>query len=343
MNKNVLAIAIAAAVAAPSAFAAATVYGLAHMSANTADSGAATYNSIASNSSRLGIKGSEDLGAGLKAVYQFETTLGMDGESSTGAGFSGQRNSYAGLAGSFGSVNMGIHDTPLKLVGRMFDYFGDQIGDSRTLTNVSSQWDRRPANMIWYASPSFGGVTLIAGYVVDESPSNASTKTSATSMSAVYKAGKLNLAAAFENHDKGFDNNKSNNAYRLGAGYDFGSFSVKGMFANQEFTVGTASKATNVYGIGAGVKVGAAGTIKAQVYVADKLRDVASSGATLYAVGYDHAMSKNTTAYVAYSSTQNESAAAYGVGTTGGFGEGVAASAAGKDPSAFSVGIKHKF
>ncbi|MBD3768044.1 MAG: porin, partial [Gammaproteobacteria bacterium] len=78
MNKNILAIAIAAAVAAPSAFAAATVYGKAHMSVDSVNNaqdgtknGSAT--NVASNSSHIGIKGSESLGAGLKAVYKFET------------------------------------------------------------------------------------------------------------------------------------------------------------------------------------------------------------------------------------------------------------------------------
>ncbi len=339
MNKNILAIAIAAAVAAPSAFAAATVYGLAHMSVNKADDGAADYTSIASNSSRVGIKGDEDLGAGLKAIYQFETAVGFDGESTTG-GFMGQRNTFAGIGGGFGTVLMGMHDTPYKLVGRKFDYFGDQIGDTRTFTNASKLWDLRPANVLAYASPSFGGVSILAAYVVDESK-DATDKKDAASISATYTAGKLDVALGYENHGKGFTG-VAMDAYRLGAGYDFGAFSVKAMYESQDAKVGTGTKALDIYGIGAGMKVGAAGTVKAQYYVASEVNN-AKNAANLIAVGYDHAMSKNTTVYAAYSMTSNDSGAAFGVGTTGGFGEGVATAAAGKDPSAFSVGLKHKF
>ena len=193
MNKNILAIAIAAAVATPSAFAAATVYGVAHMSvdsvtnaANGAENGSQT--NVASNSSRLGIKGSEDLGAGLKAVYQFETTIALDGESTTG-GWGGQRNSFVGLGGGFGTVMLGIHDTPYKLVGRKYDMFGDQIGDMRNLTaggttgnikdttgaltgavinDSSAGFDLRPQNVIAYATPTFNGLSAMLAYSMDE-------------------------------------------------------------------------------------------------------------------------------------------------------------------------------
>lgn len=340
MNKNILAIAITAAVAAPSAFAAATVYGLAHMSVNSASNGDDSATSVASNSSRIGIKGSEDLGAGLKAVYQFENQVGWDGEGTAG-GFQGQRNTFAGLGGGFGTVLLGIHDTPLKLVGRSFDYFGDQIGDTRTLTNATKLWDLRPANVVAYASPEMGGFSALIAHVADESLEG-TAKASAWSGMATYKAGPLNIGAAYETHDKGIAT-VSMDAYRVGAGYDFGAFTVKAMFANQENLVAGKAKGQNIYGLGAGVKVGAAGTVKAQYYVAEETANSANNGASLAAVGYDHAMSKNTTVYAAYSLTSNDKGAAYGVGTTGGFGEGMTAATNGKDPSAFSVGLKHAF
>jgi Outer membrane protein (porin) len=213
MNKNILAIAIAAAVAAPSAFAAATVYGVAHMSVDAVQNAAngATNNgsvtNVASNSSRLGVKGSEDLGAGLKAVYQFETTLNLDGENAgtnPAAGFGTQRNSYAGLAGGFGTVMLGIHDTPFKLVGRKYDMFGDQIGDMRNLTatgtaanatGTSAGFDLRPSNVIAYASPTFGGVSGMLAISNDKRNSTdnaAASKKNAYSASIGYAAGKLN-------------------------------------------------------------------------------------------------------------------------------------------------------
>lgn len=363
MNKNILAIAIAAAVAAPSAFAAATVYGVAHMSvdavqnakgATAADNGSVT--NVASNSSRLGIKGSEDLGAGLKAVYQFETTIALDGESTTG-GWGGQRNSYAGLAGGFGTVLLGIHDTPFKMVGRKYDMFGDQIGDMRNLTSTgtaanatgtSAGFDLRPSNVIAYASPTFGGVSGMLAISNDERNSTdnaAASKKNAYSASIGYAAGNLNADISYENHEKGWtqDASKEMTGVRLGASYNFGSVKVNGFYANQDaYVAANTIKARNIYGLGASMKVTAAGTIKAQFGMAEKVSGTDSTGANMYAVGYDHAMSKNTTVYAAYAMVDNEANAFYTANAGGGHGDASTANM-GKDPSAFSVGLIHKF
>ncbi|UCG19389.1 MAG: porin [Thiotrichales bacterium] len=358
MNKNVLAIAIAAAVAAPSAFAAATVYGIAHMSVDAvqnAKNGASTtengsVNSLSSNSSRLGVKGSEDLGAGMKAVYQFETTIAFDGDAKY-SGFDGQRNSFVGLGGGFGTVLLGIHDTPYKTLARTYDLFDSRIGDTRTLTRPAGTatmgFDERPQNLVAYVSPSFNGIQATLAYVADEKNSK-STANDATAFSAGvgYRAGKLKADLAYETHAKGLNstaaNAKSMSGVRLGAAYDFGMVTLNGFYANQDVAVAADNvKARNIYGIGAGVKVGAAGVAKAQYYVSDKYNS-ADNGASFIAVGYDHNMSKNTTVYAAYALTDNANAASYQVNGGGGHGETTSVNA-GKDPSAFSVGVIHKF
>jgi len=374
MTKNILAIAIAAAVMAPSAFAAATVYGNAHMSVDSVSNGDKSVMAVGSNSSYVGVKGSEDLAGGMKAVYQMEFQIAMDGDngasgvSSASKGVDGGlRNAFAGIGGGFGTVLLGKHDTPLKMVGRKFDQFGDRIGDLRNFTSADTTgtttygWDMRPSNVVAYVSPAFGGFTGILAYVAAESVdangtlknttngSNAdAAKTDAYSVSLTGAVGKLDLAVAYENHANSFSGtiDKAMTAYRLGAGYDFGMVKVTGLYANQDVISGTDIKARSIYALGAGVKVGAAGTVKAQYAMVDKLSGVADSGATMYTVGYDHAMSKNTTAYVAYSLTDNQSAAKFNT-AGGGHGESMSvaqdANLAYKDPSAISVGIQHKF
>ena len=83
MNKKLITLAIAAAFAPAVAMADATVYGKVHMSVDS-NSGYTTTattkqngTEIVSNSSRLGVKGSEDLGGGLTALYQLETTVSV--------------------------------------------------------------------------------------------------------------------------------------------------------------------------------------------------------------------------------------------------------------------------
>ena len=129
MNKRFLAIAIASTLIAPlTAQAAATVYGKAHVTYGTVDTGSTgtTDNwQLKSESSRFGIKGSEDLGNGLSATYKYEISLDiMSSTINLGA-----RNRYVGLKGDFGEVRVGHHDTPLKMSQGKFDQFQDTAGD----------------------------------------------------------------------------------------------------------------------------------------------------------------------------------------------------------------------
>lgn len=365
MNKNILAIAITAAVAAPSAFAAATVYGNAHMSMDSVTDGETRVGAIGSNSSYVGVKGSEDLAAGMKAVYQFEMQVAMDGDNGsagvdgTTKGFdAGMRNTFVGLGGGFGTVLLGKHDTPLKMASRKFDLFGDRIGDTRNLTSkngdaVSMGWDLRPNNVAAYVTPSFGGFSGILAYVSDEATQsgvNTSNGSNASAQGAdAYSAivmgaiGKVDLALAYENHGKAFSGiHKAMGATRLGASYDFGMVKLNAVYANQDTVVSGAIKERNIYGLGVAAPVGSAGTVKAQYYIADQTASGAKNGAGMLAVGYDHALSKSTTAYIAYANTNNETNASFNV-AGGGHGEAVTTVVTGKDPSAVSVGVQHKF
>lgn len=363
MNKNILAIAIAAAaVAAPSAFAAATVYGQAHMAVTQqsdiagAGGASASQTNVASNSSRLGIKGSEDLGAGMKAVYQMEFTVNMDGESADN-GFSGLRNTFVGVGGGFGTVLLGKHDSPIKMVGRKYDLFGDQMGNSRNITNgngaIGRAVDGRHNNVIAYQSPTFNGfsalVALVPGGGVDNAAinepfSNTANKQNAWSVMADYKAKAFGVSLG---HIAADNVTAGNNfaATRLGAEYTMGALKVVGLYQTADFSAAN-TRAMNSYGIGAAYKVTAAGTIKGQYYIAENSANAgaAKNDADMINVGYDHAMSKNTTAYFNYAMVNNKGAAAAYTTSMGnsGVGDNVTG-VAGKDNSAFSVGIIHKF
>lgn len=368
MNKNILAIAIAAAVAAPSAFAAATVYGQAHMAviqqSDIAGAGgaSASQTNVASNSSRLGIKGSEDLGAGLKAVYQMEFTVGMDGETGSNtnntAGFNGLRNTFVGLGGGFGTVLLGKHDSPIKMVGRKYDVFGDQMGNSRNLTNgngaIGRAVDGRHNNVIAYQSPTFNGfsalVALVPGGGVDDTAvnepfSNTPNKQNAWSVMADYKAKAFGVSLG---HIAADNVTAGNNfaATRLGAEYTMGALKVVGLYQTADFSAAN-TRAMNSYGLGAAYKVTTAGTIKGQYFIAENSANAgaAKNDADMITVGYDHAMSKNTTAYFNYAMVNNKGAAAAYTTSMGnsGVGDNVSAVAGGKDNSAFSVGVIHKF
>jgi predicted porin len=362
MNKNILAIAIAAAVAAPSAFAAATVYGLAHMGVASQDDGTDSGFSVMNNSSRLGIKGDEDLGGGLKALYQMEFSVQMDGEGSTGNnGFGGQRNSFVGLGGGFGAVLLGRHDSPIKLVGRKYDLFGDQIGNSRSITGgngTNGLIDGRHNNVIAYQSPKFGGFDVLAAYVPggaygdeqDLGAKAANEKGDALTFSLNGAMGAFDMGLGYINigTKKVGAFAADFEAVKLGLGYTIGAAKIVANYQNDNMAKVTGGKGTrDVFGLGASYKVTSAGTIKGQYYVADNNGSTKNSGGSLLNIGYDHAMSKNTSAYVNYAMASNEDAAAYTVNLAGsGSGENFAATSnasGAKDNSAIAVGVIHKF
>ncbi len=74
---------------------------------------------VSSNSSNIGFRGSEDLGDGLKAIFQIESLINID----TGGGNLGGRNSNVGLASNWGTAFYGQWDTPYKYITLKSDPF----------------------------------------------------------------------------------------------------------------------------------------------------------------------------------------------------------------------------
>jgi predicted porin len=83
------------------------------------------------------------------------------------------------------------------------------------------------------------------------------------------------------------------------------------------------------------------GAIKAQIYVIGET-DTKKDGASLIALGYDHSLSKNTMVYADYAMVNNDTGASFSASGAG-HGDSAGVSAAGKDPSALSLGLKVKF
>ncbi len=178
MKKSVLALAVAAAIAAPFAAQADTIlYGSARPSVDYNDEKSPLPGGdkvsawdVFDNSSRLGVQGSEDLGGGLSAIYQYEFGVDM----TEGGNFTSNRPKYAGLKGSWGSVTLGTQDTPYYGVVGIADIFnsGRTFGPSAWLggsfsgysINLTEEGDVRGSgdlfrldNSIVYNSPEYSG------------------------------------------------------------------------------------------------------------------------------------------------------------------------------------------
>jgi len=361
MKKSLIALAVAGAFAAP-AFAATEnvdVYGKVHASISMFDDqqdvttgGATAVNDvqISSNASRFGIKGAEDLGGGLSGIWQIESGVNLDEQTGTLA----SRNSFVGLKGGFGTVLLGNHDTPLKLVGRAVDLFGDTMADSRNVNGVGS--DARAKNVLAYITPNMGGFGVAAAYSTDfNGTANATgdAKDNAVyNLSATYNNGPIFVGLGYGDGD-GHENAGIGSQLRLAAGLTFGPAKIVAQFDTldddshfqgqagdfESFMVGAAFTFGNVV-----LKANyMEGTYDGDINAVDELGAAPQAGYDVeqFTIGADYNLSKRTTVYALY---------AAGTNITMGKGAGSSDQLAGsnlqvgdRDISVVSLGVVHSF
>ena len=184
MKKSILAIAVAATMAAPAAvMAAPTVYGNVHLSLNAADNdieGADNNLTISSNTSAIGVKGSEDLGDGLKAIYKLEFQVGIapgatidpDGDFNNGSslGSLSGRDQFFGLKAGWGALKFGTMSSNYKQMGGKVDPLYRTPLEGRGFLNMQSAQLHggkginrgRETNTVQYVSPKMAGIQLVA-------------------------------------------------------------------------------------------------------------------------------------------------------------------------------------
>ena len=143
---------------------------------------------------RLGVKGSEDLGNGLKAVYQIELGINFDTNNNlaNNADTVSYRNTFAGLAGNWGTLLAGRHDTPMKISTGKLDLFSDTMAD---FNGTVGFLDIRADTTIAYVSPNWSGFQLALATV----PAGGATATGATNINSDQINGAYSLAAIFSN------------------------------------------------------------------------------------------------------------------------------------------------
>ncbi|OJW94289.1 porin [Thiobacillus sp. 65-1402] len=331
MKKSLIALAVAGVVSAP-AFAATSnvdVYGKLHMSVsvfNDQETGSEDLQ-VSSNASRIGFKGSEDLGGGLAAIWQIESGINMD---ETG-GTWGSRNTFVGLkSDAMGTLMLGNYDTPLKLIGRNIDLFGDTLADSRNVTGVES--DTRGRNSVTYMSPSFSGLAFAAQY---SNSSDSSTFGDATddafwSLNGTYTNGPLFVGLGYSD-GKALENVGVDKEWRLAAGYSFGDFKVVGQYdkSKSEFS----NDDYRAWLLGGAYTMG---NVVLKANYMDGEWDGFNGDIKQWTIGADYNLSKRTTVYALYADGENI-----------GFGFGAGGSDLigpdNEDVSVFSVGVVHSF
>lgn len=347
MQKKIIALAIAAAISAP-AFADnanVTVYGKAFLNIESVSNDKATKNSavrLQTNASRFGVKGKEDLGDGLNAIYQYEVQMDADGNGSSGLG-SSTRNSGVGLEGGFGKVILGIWDTPFKVAHNKVELFDNTTVFSalnligRAGGAGGANYNTRQKNDLQYWSPLFSGVQVAFSYSPDEAPTATQDK-SLMSLAATYDVEDIYVSAAVENRAD-VTAGKTDSASRLVARYTLGDFwlgaTVEGITVNSATSSYTQANSELV----GEYKMGASKL--AVSYAIAGPTSTANTGANQVSLRYGYNFSKRTELFAAYTALKNETAGTYGFAT--GTELGTAAQRTASTQSAFGTGLIHSF
>jgi predicted porin len=185
MKNHLVAFAVAASLAAPFAAQADTIlYGSARVSLDYSDESNSLFNGdgswdVFNNSSRLGVLGSEELGGGLSAIYQYE--FGVD--LTEGGNLESNRPKFVGLKGGFGQISLGTQETPYYHIASVTDIFNTDrsfgstafLGGSFNGFSLNTGADRdlgdgalvRLENSIYYTTPDMGGLSIEAMLVAN--------------------------------------------------------------------------------------------------------------------------------------------------------------------------------
>lgn len=164
---------------------AAQVYGRATASVNSSRAGDATKTNMEDNGSRLGVRGTEDLGGGLTALFGLE--MGFD--LSSGAPLTPLfRHSYVGLKGNFGALALGRLDTATPVGSPIFSQALSVISlapNDSGATQIGPNYlnlRNRTSNAIGYATPNMAGFVARARYYLRGQPDNVGAENGAKSL-----------------------------------------------------------------------------------------------------------------------------------------------------------------
>lgn len=329
MKKHLIAAAVAAAVATP-AMAQVTVYGRLDVgyssfktNATTGDHSGIGYN--ADSTSRFGLRGSEDLGKGLKASFVLEgaaaggTLMNNTVSAATGAAnsFSGfARAQFLALEGSFGEVRLGLSNTMTKNIVDGYNAGGASGIEGKLSDTIGAAGAAGRDNAVTYTSPSLNGfkVAVAATSLKDDGDATAS----GSEIGLTYAAGPFNAAVAARNvkNSTVFKTKHST----VGATYNLGIATLTSVYTSVEKGAASVIKDES-FEIGARVPLGSAAAFVSFANGDSQTGTNAALDVSAQQVGVRYNMSKRTYAYaitgkskIATSSTASTTESNTGIG-----------------------------
>jgi predicted porin len=315
------------------------------------------------SSSVWGLKGSEDLGGGMKANFQAEGDFMSNNGGTHNTGLF-RRGLNAGVAGSAGELTLGIKTNPIiATAGGMVPVGGNSV--TTNLATALGYADFYTKNAVTYTSPSLAGLVVQAQHGLSNNSSNAESYGSVNAISGVYTNGPLTLRAAAQNRRESDNATSSANAGAIAAqtfvttatSYNKKSQLVGATYAvNSALTVSAnrvGSKAATAFGGAYGAQKNA--TVLGLGYVVNPaltlgLNAIHAEDSNLTNVQARYALSKRTTTYAQLTQARNDANGRVNfapVATNTGANPAVdvqgLAGTTGKNQSAVGVGIIHTF
>lgn len=311
------------------------------------------FTSGGSATNRIGFKGVEDLGNGLKALFEVE--FGMQGDQNDKPGFNSNRHAYVGLTGKLGTVVGGRLDGVRYGVFNTYDPFaGGSVGN---FTQMTTQYDRAD-NAIAYISPKWSGFGLVLAHSQNtggaEGSSSDNTDLGAPAGTAGAKVGNkgddvlYTIMGTYDNgpvsvrldyettHQAKIDGGRLYVA-TAGASYDFGVVKLGAVYdvikGQNNSNIGSYDRRN--WFVAASAPLGKFTLMANYGQVSDREKDDAD--ASKWAVGARYALSKRTYAYTAYTKISNDDAAAYSVS------QSAASNGVGYGVRGFELGLRHTF
>jgi len=361
MKKNMIALAVLGALAAPAAMAQSanpvTLYGRVYALVENVSATGGTAIAIPARTvvqdgnTYIGFRGTEDLGGGLKAWFQVESTGVVD----AGGGLWANRNSAVGLQGAWGSFLIGRWDTPFKNLELAVDPTGElTVADPESVIGDKNNFTRRPNNNVQYWTPNMAGFSMRFSYVANEGKLAATATAAAVNpydvgFHAQYAPSGSPISGGYaweKHHDQQGGNTVSGideKGQLLYVKGNFGGFMISAM--GQRFNKSTkvdtkVSLFTTQYDFGPHSVFGIYGRTKGgQLLTAT----TAAPEGKMAAIGYYYNFSKRTTFVAVYSKITNNSTANYTFNSNASIIAGGPALTNDQDPRGFGVGIRHLF
>ena len=312
MKKTLLSLAITAGMTVSgAALADATVYGNLHLSIDSPDNEGSSTDSMTMNNqtSAIGVKGSEDLGDGMKAFFKAEFQI----DPSTSSSLTG-RDQYIGLKGGMGTVKFGSMSSNWKQKGGSVDPMYRTTLEGRGGMQMQSalHGGNGPANgrmddLVQYSSPKMGGMQMVINTTFNARVDT--TGPSDENVDETIGVGFRYEAKAFSVYvdylDFSYDATESESATKIGGTFKTGPVKLGIQLEQTEDLIGSDYMMLSAnYSLDKNNAIYFAYGTRGDVN--DGSTSFDDSGSASFALMFNHKMSKNTNVYVGYGSRSSD-------------------------------------